>query len=205
MSADNVQNQLSFNGLAVLYQIAHLLASGRKLDEIMATLLEILEEQAGMQRGMITILSPDNEELAVDVARGLSVEEKKARLKELATRWGLNLKFTSRADYDDIAWYETWDKSIRVCVSKLKDSPFWEWRAILAHEREHARQHQDYDNDVAAEGAALLAEFGAVPKRYRAAYIDRVLTDCQGLGQVRAKLAVVLREHPQVRKWLKGE
>jgi Nif-specific regulatory protein len=72
-----LKNQLSFNGLAALYQIANLLASGRKMDDIMSSLLEILETQAGMQRGMITILSPDNAELAVDVARGLSEDEKK--------------------------------------------------------------------------------------------------------------------------------
>ncbi|MBN1306757.1 MAG: sigma 54-interacting transcriptional regulator [Chitinispirillaceae bacterium] len=77
MSADRFQNQLSFNGLAVLYQIAHLFASGNKLEEVMTTLLQILEEKAGMRRGMITILSPDSEELAVDVARGLSDEEKR--------------------------------------------------------------------------------------------------------------------------------
>ncbi|MBN1576751.1 MAG: sigma 54-interacting transcriptional regulator [Chitinispirillaceae bacterium] len=76
MPGNTFQNQLNFNGLAVLYQIAHLLASGNKLEEVMTTLLQILEEQAGMRRGMITILSPDNEELAVDVARGLSDEEK---------------------------------------------------------------------------------------------------------------------------------
>ena len=73
--SDNVQEKLNFNGLAVLYQLAHLLARGSKLDEVMVSLLEILEDNAGMQRGMITILSPDNEELAVDVARGLSAEE----------------------------------------------------------------------------------------------------------------------------------
>ena len=74
---DTVQNQLSFNGLSVLYQIAHHLASTNSMDEKMVKLLQLLEEQAGMQRGMITIVSPDNEELAVDVARGLSEEEKR--------------------------------------------------------------------------------------------------------------------------------
>jgi Nif-specific regulatory protein len=77
MTVSQFQNELSFNGLAALYQIAHLLASGQDLELIMASILEILETQGGMKRGMITILSPDNEELAIDVARGISESDKK--------------------------------------------------------------------------------------------------------------------------------
>jgi Nif-specific regulatory protein len=77
MQTDNVQNQLSFNGLTVLYQIAHLLSSGKELEETMSEILGILEDQAGMKRGMIAILSPDNDEVAIDVGRGLSDEEKR--------------------------------------------------------------------------------------------------------------------------------
>ena len=72
-----IQSELSFNGLSVLYQIAHLLASGKDLELIMSNILEILETSAGMKRGMITILSPNNEELAVDVARGISETDKR--------------------------------------------------------------------------------------------------------------------------------
>lgn len=75
--SSQVQTELSFNGLSALYQIAHLLASGQDLEVIMSTILEILEINAGMKRGMITILSPNNEELAVDVARGISENDKK--------------------------------------------------------------------------------------------------------------------------------
>jgi len=77
MANEPLQSNLSFNGLAVLYNIAHLFASGRELEEVMVSLLETLEVQAGMKRGMITILSPENDELAVDVARGLSDEDKR--------------------------------------------------------------------------------------------------------------------------------
>jgi Nif-specific regulatory protein len=77
MSTPPIQNELSFNGLSVLYQIAHILASGQDLDKIMDSTLELLETSAGMKRGMITILSPDNEEIAVDVARGISDADKK--------------------------------------------------------------------------------------------------------------------------------
>ncbi|HEX2959663.1 MAG TPA: GAF domain-containing protein, partial [Chitinispirillaceae bacterium] len=77
MTVSQFQNDLSFNGLTALYQIAHLLASGQDLEIIMASILEILEVQGGMQRGIITILSPDNDELAIDVARGISETDKK--------------------------------------------------------------------------------------------------------------------------------
>ena len=77
MAGSQFQTELSFNGLAVLYKIAHLLASGQELELIMTSILETLEINAGMKRGMITILSPDNEELAVDVARGISENDKR--------------------------------------------------------------------------------------------------------------------------------
>lgn len=77
MPSTRLHNELSFNGLTVLYKIAHLLASGLDLEKIMNSVLEILEIHAGMKRGMITILSPDNEELAIDIARGISEEEKR--------------------------------------------------------------------------------------------------------------------------------
>ncbi len=77
MPVNQLQNDLSFNGLTVLYQIAHLLASSQDLEHIMTSILEMLEINSGMKRGMITILSPNNEEIAVDVARGISENDKK--------------------------------------------------------------------------------------------------------------------------------
>lgn len=76
LSTTKFQSDLSFNGLVVFYRIAHILASNLELEQIMTSLLELLEVSAGMKRGMITILSPDNEELAVDVAVGISENEK---------------------------------------------------------------------------------------------------------------------------------
>jgi Nif-specific regulatory protein len=67
---------LSFNGLAVLYQIARVLFGGGDLDYIMHRVLEILEALAGMKRGAISILKPGNTELAVDVSRGMTKNEK---------------------------------------------------------------------------------------------------------------------------------
>ncbi|MBN1653763.1 MAG: sigma 54-interacting transcriptional regulator [Deltaproteobacteria bacterium] len=67
---------LSFNGLAVLYQIARVLSSGGDLNLIMERVLEVLEVHAGMKRGALSILKPGNTELAVDVSRGMTKKEK---------------------------------------------------------------------------------------------------------------------------------
>jgi Nif-specific regulatory protein len=68
---------LGFNGLSVLYHVARILGQGGELEKLMEEILEILEIHAGMNRGMISILSPDNSELIVDAARGISENEKR--------------------------------------------------------------------------------------------------------------------------------
>ena len=69
---NEIGSHLGFNGLATLYRISQLLSSGGSIEKIMGGVLDILETFAGMRRGMISILNPDNSELAVDVARGIS-------------------------------------------------------------------------------------------------------------------------------------
>ncbi|MBD3393520.1 MAG: GAF domain-containing protein [Chitinivibrionales bacterium] len=68
---------LSFNGLSALYRIARLLSAEGNLEGKMADVLQVLDEDAGMGRGMISILKAGEEELAVDVAHGVSSKEKK--------------------------------------------------------------------------------------------------------------------------------
>jgi len=72
----NGEEKLSFNGLAVLYRVARALAAGGELEITLENVLEALEVYAGMNRGTITILKPGNVELAVDVSRGLSAQER---------------------------------------------------------------------------------------------------------------------------------
>lgn len=68
---------LSFDGLSALYEIARVLAAGGTLESIMTRVLEILSSHSGMGRGTIAILRPDENELAVDVAVGLSEEQRR--------------------------------------------------------------------------------------------------------------------------------
>jgi Nif-specific regulatory protein len=82
MVLSELKADLGFNGLSVLYHVARVLGQGNDLGKLMEEILEILEIHAGMNRGMISILSPDNSELLVDVARGISeVDRKKGRYR----------------------------------------------------------------------------------------------------------------------------
>jgi Nif-specific regulatory protein len=72
----HIGETLSFNALATLYRIARLLSAGGAMEGVMESVLDILETHAGMKRGMISILNPDNSELSVDVARGISETSK---------------------------------------------------------------------------------------------------------------------------------
>jgi Nif-specific regulatory protein len=77
MVLSELKSELGFNGLSVLFHVARVLGQGGDLGKIMEEILEILEIHAGMNRGMISILSPNNAELIVDAARGISESEKK--------------------------------------------------------------------------------------------------------------------------------
>ena len=76
MILSELKPQIGFNGLSVMYHVARVLASGSGLQEIMGQVLEILEIHAGMNRGVISILSADGKELVADVARGISATER---------------------------------------------------------------------------------------------------------------------------------
>jgi Nif-specific regulatory protein len=77
MVLSELKADLGFNGLSVLYHIARVLGQGGDLGKLMEQILEILEIHAGMNRGMVSILSFDNSELIVDAARGISETEKR--------------------------------------------------------------------------------------------------------------------------------
>ena len=55
----------------MLYQIARILSRGGQLNTFIREVLRILEQQAGMRRGMISILSSDGKELLADVVHGI--------------------------------------------------------------------------------------------------------------------------------------
>ncbi|MDD5672521.1 MAG: sigma 54-interacting transcriptional regulator [Chitinivibrionales bacterium] len=71
MNFPTLSESLHFNGLSALYRIARILGTGGSLPDIMASVLEILDVEAGMQRGMISILNADNSQLMADVTHGI--------------------------------------------------------------------------------------------------------------------------------------
>ena len=72
-----IEDYLSFDGLSTLYEIARVLAAGEQLETIMTKVLEILASHADMKHGTISILRPNENEVAVDVAHGLSEEQRR--------------------------------------------------------------------------------------------------------------------------------
>lgn len=78
---DTIDTELNFNGIAALYRIARVLSAGGSLSSIISEILYILETQAGMHQGMISILSSDARNPAIDVTRGIDELSRKDRYK----------------------------------------------------------------------------------------------------------------------------
>ena len=68
--------------LAALTEIAKAISSSFNLETVTQNILSILHDQLGMERGTITLLDPETNELSIEVARGLRFEEiKRGRYK----------------------------------------------------------------------------------------------------------------------------
>jgi Nif-specific regulatory protein len=81
LSQNSIGTELNFNGIAALYRIARVLSAGGSLSSIISEILYILETQAGMRQGMISILNSDARNPAIDVTRGIDDLTRKDRYK----------------------------------------------------------------------------------------------------------------------------
>ncbi len=63
--------------LSTLYEISKTLGSSLDLRVTLHRIFEILSEKLGMRRGTLTLLDPETRELAIEVAHGLTFEEKR--------------------------------------------------------------------------------------------------------------------------------
>ena len=61
--------------LETLYRISKILASGAQQKQTLSEVLDTLESELGLQRGTITLLSPDNSEIKIEVAHNVSLEK----------------------------------------------------------------------------------------------------------------------------------
>ena len=62
--------------LTVLYEISQLLISTPDPKDALISVLDILHKKMGMNRGTITLLNPTKQEITIEVAHGLSFQEK---------------------------------------------------------------------------------------------------------------------------------
>jgi Nif-specific regulatory protein len=83
MNSSFIEKNLSFDGLSVVFKISGILANDSELEEKMNNVLDVLDKDAGMSRGMISILETADKKLSVDVAHGLSAAEKKKGIYKL--------------------------------------------------------------------------------------------------------------------------
>ncbi|MBN1766425.1 MAG: nif-specific transcriptional activator NifA [Sedimentisphaerales bacterium] len=72
----NDKNNNSLNALDTLYRIGQILAAGIPQKQALAEVLDTLENELGMNRGSVTLLSSDDSEIMTEVAHGLSEHEK---------------------------------------------------------------------------------------------------------------------------------
>lgn len=61
-------------GLDTLYRISNILVGGMNQKQILAEVLDTLDKELGMQRGTVTLLSPDRKELTLEIAHGIPQE-----------------------------------------------------------------------------------------------------------------------------------
>ena len=74
------QNQVSpithhVRELEVLYKISRLLTAGTGQKQALAEVLDILDSELGMNRGLVTLLSADGSEIMIEVAHNLSAKD----------------------------------------------------------------------------------------------------------------------------------
>jgi Nif-specific regulatory protein len=61
--------------LQTLYGISNILSSGKQQKQALSEVLGVLDHQLGMNRGTITLLAPDGNEIIIEVAHDLSEEQ----------------------------------------------------------------------------------------------------------------------------------
>ena len=61
--------------LETLYRISQILAAGGQQKQTLAEVLDALDKELGMNRGTVTLLSPDSSEIKIEVAHNISLEQ----------------------------------------------------------------------------------------------------------------------------------
>ncbi len=66
------------HGLEPLYKISRVLAAGTHRKQALAAVVDILEKDLGLNRGTVTLLAPDGNEIRIEVAQSFPEERSRA-------------------------------------------------------------------------------------------------------------------------------
>src|SRR4030042_3933231 len=61
--------------LEALYKVSQILAAGVRQQQALVNILNVLDGELGLNRGTITLLSPDGNEIRIEAAHNLSEEQ----------------------------------------------------------------------------------------------------------------------------------
>ena len=73
-AAANDTRSTHVHALDALDRIAHILSTGMRQKQLLAEVLDTLDNELGMKRGTLTLLSPDRKEIMIEVAHGFPEE-----------------------------------------------------------------------------------------------------------------------------------
>jgi Nif-specific regulatory protein len=73
-AAANETRSTHVHALDALDRIAHILSTGVRQKQLLAEVLDTLDNELGMKRGTLTLLSPDRQEIMIEVAHGIPEE-----------------------------------------------------------------------------------------------------------------------------------
>ncbi|MBI3090530.1 MAG: nif-specific transcriptional activator NifA [Candidatus Tectomicrobia bacterium] len=77
MTPTTTEERSQTDELETLYEISQALGSSFHLESTLQRILEILHERMGMNRGTITLIEPESNELSIEAALGLSERQKR--------------------------------------------------------------------------------------------------------------------------------
>ncbi|MHC4759492.1 MAG: GAF domain-containing protein, partial [Planctomycetota bacterium] len=64
--------------LETLYKVGQILSTGTPQKQVLTEVLDTLEHDLGMSRGVITLIAPDGKDILIEVAHGFSEKKKRA-------------------------------------------------------------------------------------------------------------------------------
>ncbi|MHC4173920.1 MAG: GAF domain-containing protein [Planctomycetota bacterium] len=73
-----VQPTRQVHGLEPLYKISRILVAGTHRKQALADVVDILEKELGLNRGTVTLLAPDGNEIRIEVAHTFPEERSRA-------------------------------------------------------------------------------------------------------------------------------